>query len=294
MKLLNNKWFLLSFLALTWGSSFILIKRALVGFSPFQIGAFRVSLSGLLLLFIAYPALRKITKRDFFWIALTGFFGNFVPMFLFPLAQQRVNSSLAGILDSLVPAFVLIFSFLFFGIKSKGIQIFGVIVGFVGVVLLIYFSDQHTENSQIGYALLVILATACYAIPPMIIKEKLQDYPSIALSACVFSIWMIPSLFILLFTGFFTISYTPQTLASLGYLSILTVVGTALAIILYYRLIQNTSSVFASSVTLLLPLVAVGWGLFDQEKFTIGHIIGGILILLGIYMIQERKKVQNS
>lgn len=294
MKLLSNKWFLLSFLALTWGSSFILIKRSLVGFSPFQIGAFRVALSGLLLSFIAYPALRKITKKDFFWIAIIGFFGNFLPMFLFPLAQQRVSSSLAGILDSLVPAFVLIFSFLFFGIKSKWVQIIGVIVGFLGVVLLIYFSDQHTEDSQIGYALLVILATACYAIPPMIIKEKLQDYPSISLSACVFSIWMIPSIFILLFSGFFTISYTPEVLASLGYLSILTVVGTALAIILYYRLIQNTNSVFASSVTLLLPLVAVGWGLIDQEKFTLWHIIGGILILLGIYMVQERKKEKDS
>ena len=293
MKLLSNKWFLLSFIALTWGSSFILIKKSLIGFSPYQIGAFRVALSGLLLAFLAYPALRKISKRDFFWVALTGFFGNFVPMFLFPLAQLRVSSSLAGILDSLVPAFVLILGFLFFGVKSKWMQVIGVIVGFLGVVLLIYFSDQQTEESQIGYAMLVVLATACYAMAAIIIKEKLQNFPSMALSASVFAIWMVPSLFILLFTGFFTIQATPEILESLGYLSILTVVGTAFAMILYYRLIQNTSPVFASSVTLLLPLVAVVWGLIDQEKFTIWHIFGGVLILSGIYMIQEREKTNN-
>lgn len=291
MKLISNKWFLLSFIALTWGSSFILIKKSLIGFSPYQIGAFRVALSGILLSFLAYPALKKISKRDFFWVALTGFFGNFVPMFLFPIAQLRVSSSLAGILDSLVPAFVLILGFILFGVKSKWMQVIGVIVGFFGVVLLIYFSDQNTEDSQIGYALLVVLATACYAMAAIIIKEKLQNFPSMALSACVFAIWMIPSVLILLFTGFFTIQSSPETWESLGYLSILTVVGTALAMIFYYRLIQNTSPVFASSVTLLLPLVAVAWGFIDNEQFTIWHIIGGILILFGIYMIQEKKNI---
>lgn len=291
MQLLKNKWFLLIFISLTWGSSFILIKKSLLGFSPFQIGAFRVALSGILLSFLAYPALRKISKRDFFWIALTGFFGNFVPMFLFPLAQRRVSSSLAGILDSLVPAFVLILGFLFFGVKSKAKQIFGVIIGFLGVLILMYFSEHPGGESQIGYTMLVVLATACYAMAAIIVKEKLQDFPSMDLSASVFAIWMVPSLFILWFSGFFKIQYTPEVLNALGYMTVLSVVGTAFAIILYYRLIQRTSSVFASSVTLLLPVVAVGWGWVDHERFTIWHILGGLIILVGIYMIQERKNL---
>lgn len=289
-KLLENRWFLLIVIALTWGSSFILIKKSLLVFNPYQIGAFRVAISGLILGYIGFPALRKMDRKTLFWVVLTGFFGNFLPMYLFPIAQTKVSSSLAGILDSLVPVFVLILGFLLFGIKSKWLQVLGAFIGFAGAALLMYFSETTSEESKIGYALLVVLATACYALAALIIKQKLQHVPSLKLSGSVFSVWLIPSLLVLVFSGFFTeFKATPETWSALGYLSILTVMGTAIAIILYYKLIQNTSPVFASSVTYLLPLIAVVWGLLDGEKFSIWYVVGGLLILWGIYLIREKK-----
>ncbi|MFA5667642.1 MAG: DMT family transporter [Balneolaceae bacterium] len=285
-KLFNNKWFLLIVIALTWGSSFILIKKSLVVFTPNEIGAIRVGVSGLILAYIGFPVLKEMSRTTLFWITITGFFGNFLPMFLFPLAQTEVSSSLAGILDSLVPAFVLVLGFFLFGIRSRGIQILGAVVGFLGAVSLLYFSETNSENSQFWYALLVVLATACYAVSALILKEKLAHVPSLKISAAVFTIWMVPSFAILIFSGFFqNIEATPQTYEALAYLSILSIVGTAIAMILYYKLIQNTTAIFASAVTYLLPIVAVLWGILDGEKFTAWHLFGGLLILIGIYLI---------
>lgn len=289
-KFFENRWFLLTVLALTWGSSFILIKKSLLVFSPFEIGAFRVTVSGLILCYIGFPALRKMTKNTIFWVVLAGFFGNFLPMYLFPIAQTQVSSSLAGILDSLVPIFILILGFFLFGIKSKFLQIFGAFIGFAGAALLMYFSEATSEESKLGYALLVVLATACYGAAGLIIKEKLQHVPSVKLSSAVFSVWMIPSLVMLFLSGFLTdFEDNPTTWEAFGYLSILTIMGTAIAVMLYYKLIQQTSAVFASTVTYLMPLVAVIWGLLDGEKFSVWYVIGGLLILWGIYLIREKK-----
>lgn len=294
-KFFENKWFLLIVIGLTWGSSFILIKKSLLVFSPYEIGAFRVAISGLILGYIGFPALRKMNKNTLFWVALTGFFGNFLPMYLFPIAQTRVSSSLAGILDSLVPVFVLVLGFFLFGIKSKWLQYLGAVIGFAGAAMLMYFSEATSEESKLGYALLVVLATACYAVAGLIIKGKLQHVPSVKLSGAVFSVWMIPSLIILVLSGFFSdFQANPQTWQALGYLSILTVMGTAIAMILYYKLIQKTSAVFASTVTYLLPLVAVVWGLLDGEKFSVWYVIGGMLILWAIYLIREKKQEMKA
>lgn len=290
-KILENRWFLLIIIALTWGSSFILIKNSLLAFTPYQIGAFRVGISGLLLCYFGFPALKRMDKKTVLWVALVGFFGNFLPMFLFPIAQTRVSSSLAGILDSLVPIFVLVFGFIIFGIKSKPLQMFGAVIGFVGAALIMYFSEASTEESNLGYALLIVLATALYAMAALIIKERLNHVKSKDLSSAVFTVWLIPSVVILVLSGFFTnFDTSAEAIESLGYLSILTVLGTAIAIMLYYKLIQNTSPVFASTVTYLLPLIAVIWGLLDGESFSIWYVIGGLLILWGIYLIREKKK----
>lgn len=288
---LKNKWFLLCIMALTWGSSFILIKKALLVFSPFEIGAFRVGLSGLLLAFIGVPAIRKMKPRTIFWVAAAGFFGNFLPMFLFPIAQTRVGSSLAGIINSLEPIFVLFLGFLFFGITSRYKQVIGAIIGFIGAATLLYFSEVNSDGNQMWYSLLMVLASASYAVSALIIKDKLQHVRSLHISSSVFSIWMIPSFIILIFTGFFRdFEFNNETLRALGFLSILSVIGTAAAIVLFYKLIQDTSAVFASTVSYLLPVVAVLWGILDGEEFIIWYVLGGLLILIGIYLIREKKR----
>lgn len=290
-KIKTNNWVVLILIALTWGSSFILIKKSLLAFSPYQIGAFRVGLSGLLLAGLAIPALRKMKWKTLFWVTLTGFFGNFLPMFLFPIAQTHVNSSLAGVINSLEPIFVLVLGFLLFGIRSKTIQLIGAIIGFIGAGTLVYFSDTGSGNSQLFFTLLMVLASACYAMSALIIKLKLQHVKSMQISTGVFTIWMVPSLFILIFSGFFRdFQFDQQTLESLGFMSILSVVGTAGAIVLFYKLIQDTTAVFASTVSYLLPIVAVIWGIVDGEKFTVWYVLGALLILIGIYLIREKKK----
>lgn len=236
---------------------------------------------------------QKNTALGCYWWIFRQFFSHV----LFPIAQTQVSSSLAGILDSLVPVFVLVLGFFLFGIRTKKTQVIGAVIGFLGAAMLMYFSEASQEGSQIGYALLIVLATASYAVSALIVKQKLQHVPSLKLSGAVFTFWGIPSFLILIFSGFFRdFEADSETLEALGYLSILTFLGTAVAMILYYKLIKSTSPVFASTVTYLLPLVAVVWGLLDGEKFTIWYIFGGILILLGIYLIRENKKdtISNS
>lgn len=290
-KVFQNKWFLLIIIALTWGSSFILVKRSLVAFTPYEIGAIRVAASGIILGAIGIPAIIKMPHRTLFWVVVAGFFGNFLPMFLFPIAQQKVSSSLAGILDALVPMFVLVFGYMFFGIKSRWSQVVGGIIGFVGAGSLIYFSDSSSESSHFWYAMLVVLAGASYGINALVIKEKIPNLTSIKLTAAVFTFWSVPSFVILYFTGLFkNFQLTESRIQALGALGFLTIFGTAIAMALYYKLIQNTTSVFASSVSYLLPLVAIVWGILDGERFTFWYIIGGTFILTGIYLIREKKK----
>ena len=289
--LINNKWFLLLVIALTWGSSFMLIKKSLVVFSPYEIGAIRVVGSGLLLAFIGIPALFKMSKKTILWVTIAGFFGNFLPMYLFPIAQTQVSSSLAGILDSLVPIFVMIFSFLLFGINSKKTQMLGAVIGFLGAASIIYFSEANAEDSNFWYVMLVVLAGASYGVNAVVIKERIPNLNAIKLTAAVYSIWAIPSLVILYFTGFVqNFEMKPEFTEPLSYLAFLTVFATAIAMLLYFKLIQDTSAVFASTVSYLLPIVAVIWGILDGEKFTFWYVFGGALILIGIYLIREKKK----
>lgn len=289
MHIFKNKWFILSILTLTWGSSFILIKKSLEVFTPFQIGSIRVIVSGLFFMWIGIPALRKMDWKTLLWTVFAGALGNFLPMFLFPIAQLKVSSSMAGILDTLVPVFVLILGFSFFKLRSKTIQWIGAIIGFIGAAILMYFSSDNTAESDVGYSLLIVLATVCYAASALIVNQKLNHVPSLKLSASVFTVWMFPSIIILLFSGFFrNFQATSSQLEGLGYLSILSIAGTAVAMLLYFRLIQKTSAVFASMVAYLLPIVAVFWGLLAGETFTIWYALGGMLILGGIYMVQEK------
>lgn len=290
-KLLENKWIVLCILAITWGSVFILIKKTLLVFNPYEIGALRMAISGIVLLKFGLPALRKMSKETMIWVGIAGFFGNFFPTFLFPIAQTQVSSSMAGILDTLVPIFVLVLGFLFFGIKSKLVQIIGAIVGFSGAAVLLYFSETNSEETQLLYALLIVLATACYGLSALIVKYRLGHVPSLQLSSGAISLWLIPSLIALTLSGFFTnFEPNPKTWEAVGYMMILGILGTAVCGVLYNKLIQDVSPVFASTVTYLLPIVAVTWGLLDGERFTIWYLLGALLILIGIYLIREPKK----
>lgn len=253
-----------------------------------QVGALRLSIAGLALVFFGIRNFKHIPKKLLPWVVIGGCLGNFIPMFLFPLAQEKVSSSMAGILDSLVPIFILLFGFLFFGMKSRWTQILGAVVGFAGAAILMS-DDGNGGKSDVFHSLLIVLATAFYGLNGLIVSKYLSGIQSFKLSSVVFTIWLGPSLLILGITGFFNeFSGTPEQWKGLGYVTILGLVGTATAMILFYKLIQQTSAIFASVVTYLMPVVAVMWGILDGEKLTVIHALGGILILAGVYLIQTK------
>lgn len=295
-QLLNNKYFLLLIISITWGSSFILIKKTLPVFDPYQIGAFRAGLSGLFLAAIGFPAMRKMTKKDIFWIALSGFFGNFLVVFIFPFAQREVSSSLAGIINALDPIFTLLLGAFLFGIRSKTIQYIGAIIGFAGAFVLVYTTDAESSDSQFLYILLLIVGSALYAVSALIVEKKLTHIKSTELASSIYTIWMIPSLIILVFSGFFTeIDYSlAETKESLGSLIFLTIVSTTFVMFLFFKLVIDTSAVFVSTISLLVPVIAIFWGILDGEKFTFWYALGGLLVLIGVYFIRENKKVKKA
>lgn len=275
-------------LTLTWGSSFILIKQSLVVYTPMQVGALRLCAAGLALVFFGVRSFKHIPKKLMPWVIVGGGMGNFIPMFLFPLAQERVSSSMAGILDSLVPMFILLFGYLFFGIKSRMWQVVGAVIGFIGAAMLMG-NDANGGKSDVFHSLLIVLATAFYGMNGLIINRYLSGIPSFKLSAAVFTIWFGPSLLVLGFSGFFTSFVgTAAQWQGLGYVAILGLVGTAAAMILFYKLLQMTSAIFASMVTYLMPIVAVMWGVLDGERLGWSHALGGMLILVGVYLIQRK------
>ncbi|HEY4540256.1 MAG TPA: EamA family transporter [Faecalibacter sp.] len=293
MKISLQNWIILGVLALTWGSSFILIKQGLVSFTPYQVGALRLCFAGGVLAFWGIPNLiKRIPKNKIGYVALAGFTGNFVPMFLFPIAQTQVSSSMAGILDSLVPLFILLFGALFFQLRGTKNQILGAIIGFIGAVILIG-GDGLTGENSFWHCMIIVFATALYGLNSLILTKYLNDIPSFQLSSSLFTIWLPPAIIILLFSGFPTVfeGTVPQW-QSLGFIAILGLIGTATAMILYYKLIQSTGPMFSSMVTYLMPVVSVFWGILVGEKITWLHIIGFILILSGVYLTQKPDKKQ--
>lgn len=279
-------WMVLMALVLTWGSSFILIKKGLIGFSNIQVGLLRVSISFLVLLPFAIRRARFLTKKNFHLFLIAGLLGNAIPAFLFATAQTRLDSYMAGTLNSLTPLFTLIFGIWFFNRQARWINILGVITGFLGAAGLLYFAGGKNFSLEILPGLLVIMATMCYALQMNFIKNYLTGYDPITIASLAFTFIGIPSLIILfLFTDFsYRIVNESQSLPSLGFIAILSVFGTALAIIANFWIIKRTSALFASSVTYLMPVVSIFWGIIDGEFFRLSYLFWIGIIILGVYM----------
>ena len=171
----NRKWIYLLTLSIIWGTSYILIKKGLLGFSPIQLGALRAVVATLLLWIIGFRAMRNITKQDWRWVIFSGFIGSFVPMFLFAFAQTEIDSGITAILNSLVPLFTLFVGLFAFGVGFTSNQVLGVLVGLIGAGLLIVFGQNINPNQDYRFAGFVVLATICYACNANIIKSKLQN-----------------------------------------------------------------------------------------------------------------------
>lgn len=288
MKLKQLKWVYLIVLALLWGSSFILIKRGLIGLTAIQLGSLRIVFASIFLLLIGFKSLSKIPLHKWKYIALTAILGTFIPAFLFAIAQTQIDSAVSAILNSLTPLNTMILGGLAFGLHFKRNQIFGVFIGFVGTFLLIVNGAMHHPKQNYYYAILIIIASVCYATNVNLVKKYLSDLNPLSITAGNFLVLLVPAFLVLFFSGFFEIINTETTQQSVLYIVILGVVGTGIANIIFFRTIQISTPVFATSVTYLIPIVAFSWGLVDNEKLTTYQILGALIILLGVYLSSKK------
>ena len=288
MKAQNIKWLLLVALALIWGSSFILIKKGLIALNPFQVGSLRIIFCALFLLVIGFRSLATIPQTKWKYIALTSLFGTFIPAYLFAIAQTQINSSVSSILNSLTPLNTLILGAVVFGLDFKRTQIFGVVVGLLGTLLLIFNGAINQPNQNYYYTILILIASLCYAMNVNFIKNYLSDIKPLAITTGNFLVMLFPALIILSFTDFFAIVHIEKVSHAMIFIAVLGIVGTGIANILFYKLIQISSPVFATSVTYLIPVVAFFWGLLDSEMLTPIQFLGAFIILIGVYLSSKK------
>lgn len=291
-----KNWFLLLLLALIWGSSFILIKRGLFTpdgealFTGMQVGALRIIFAAVFILPPALKSIRLLKTKKIWFLLIVGVCGNALPAFLFATAETEIPSALAGMINSMVPLFSLILAFFVFGVAVTRPQVIGLFIGLAASVGL-FFSSQGLPDDPVNlwYGALVVVATICYAISLNTIKQYLQAEKAVAITALALLL-VCPAGFIILFSGDFIPRLTANagTWQGLGAVAILGVVGTALALVIFNQLVKDTNTLFASSVTYLIPLVAIGWGIFDGEHINGWQLLCGAAMLGGVILINRK------
>ncbi|WP_194851461.1 DMT family transporter [Nonlabens antarcticus] len=299
MKESRLKYVYLVILSIIWGTSFILIKKALgqnaegdLVLQPLQVGALRTMISGVILISIGWNAFAKVKRKDWPWLALSGLLGTFFPAFLFAYAQTEIDSAVSAILNSTVPLITLILGAIVFGISFSKRQLLGVIIGLCGAVGLVLAGMSGSPEQNYLFAGFVLIACCCYASNVNIIKRYLQNIKPLAIATANFVFILPLAIIVFLSADGANLEFTSQpVLRSLGFILILCVFGTVAAKIMFNKLIQMTSPVFASSVTYLMPIIGLTWGTLDGEKFTTWQAVAtGVIILAVILVTRENKK----
>ena len=289
-----NKWFYLIALSLIWGSSFILIKKALIGLEASQLGSLRIIFSSIFIFLIAWRNIFSIKKIEWKWITISAFLGSFFPAFLFAFAEKEIDSSVASIINSIVPLNTLILGMIIFKIESTKRQIIGVLVGFFGTYLLISSGLKLNPDQNYNYAGLVILCSFLYALNVNIIKKYLQHLSALTITVGHFTAIILPAVLVFLFSDFeFCSLEKDEVKTSIFCVFILALFGTALAKIIFNKLIKISSPVFASSVTYSMLIVSILWGIVDGEKFSIYQLIATLIIVFGVILTNKKATIKN-
>lgn len=297
MNAIDKKWVYLFVLSIIWGTSYILIKKGLIGLTPVQLGAIRIVFSTFFLFLIGFKSLFAITKKQWPWVALSALCGTFIPVFLFAYAETEIESSIVSILNSLVPLFTIIMGYFIFKVTFTIKQVLGVVLGLIGAGILILHGAKINPNQNYFFAGLVILATICYAANANIIKSKLQEVSPKGIAVGNFAVMILPAIALLFITGVFNEENFAQSqfIEALMYVAVLSVFGTGLAKILFNKLIQISSAVFSTSVTYLIPVVGIFWGILDGETFSWVQGLASGIILIGVYLVNaERRRISQK
>lgn len=290
MNLNLRKWGTLIILSVIWGSSYILIKKGLTGLTPVQLGSLRVIITTILIAPIGYNKIKHIPKNKMKWVAISAFVGSFFPAYLFAFAETEISSSVTAVMVSLTPLFTLLISVIVFGEELLKKQVIGVIIGFLGIVVLIN-NELLSSSFNILYVMFIVLAAFCYAVNANLLKYKLPNIPALGIVFMSFLFMFIPAFIVLFFSDFPFSDFTsdPLILESIVYIVILALFGTAIAKVMYIKLLAISTPVFSVSTTYLMPVVAIFWGLLDGEEFKLTQFIGTSIILLGVYLVTKKK-----
>jgi drug/metabolite transporter (DMT)-like permease len=284
-----KSFFILLALSLVWGSSFILIKKALIAFDPIELACMRISISALAFTPVIYFQRNKIPWNEWKLFLAIGLTGSGIPAFMYFLAQTNINSTASGLLNSLTPIWTLIIGIIIFKNRMDASKTIGVVIGFLGAALLMIWGESEGENNNLWYGLFVVFGTLCYGMSGNLVKHYFQNVRSIIISATSFFMIGPPAIGYLLYKGTLTqIEWNQDQIYSIGAIVLLSLVGTVLATIIFYKLIQDTNAVFGSSVAYLMPIVAMGWGFIDGESIGLVVILSMLLILTGVYLIKKQ------
>lgn len=283
-------WIMFTALVLVWGSSFILMKHALIAFSAVHIGAARIVFAALLTLTFAWPQLKEFRKEDIPAFLIVALLGNSIPYLLFPIAVAHIPSGVVGITNSMTPLFTLLVGLIVFGRKLRWVRALGVAVGFIGALILINPLDDHSSVGQSWpYLLLAVLAAACYGVSINTIGDRLKHLSPRAITLFAMLGALVPSLGILAATDFSAqFTGTSEMWSGLAAIAFLGMVGTSLAMVVFNRLIATTTPLFAASTTYVIPIVALAWGLVFGEELLYNHYIGMVIILIGVWMVNRK------
>lgn len=277
-------WVLFVSLSVIWGSSFILMKMGMKGLGPYQVASIRILSAGVVLLPFALKSFRAVPAGRLPLVFLSGLLGTFFPAYLFCVAETRIDSSLAGILNALTPIFTLLIGAWFFRNRIGWRKWTGVTLGFCGLVLLILSGRQELSFSYMGYASFVILATLFYGVNVNMVNRHLREMGSREIATVAFTLLIPPSLTVLYLSGYFSMEASEVYIRSTGASALLGVLGTAAASILFYMLLKRAGPVMSSMVTYGIPFVALFWGLLSGESVTTTQVGCLLLILAGVYM----------
>ncbi len=291
-------WALLFILAFIWGSSFILIKKGLVGLNPEEVGSLRIVVASLFLLPSAIKRIKEVKKERLIYLMSVGFLGSLIPAFLFAIAQTQLESAITGVLNALVPIFTMLIAWIILGKKPLKSVYIGVLIGFIGTAILITAGKGSAINGINSYALLVVFATICYASNLNLIKQKLNDLHAVTVtSVSLLLVGPLAAIHLFGFTEFWSKLISVEgTALSTFYICLLGVFGTAIALIMFNKILQMKDALFTSSVTYLIPIFAVMWGMIDGEKLYLWHYIGMIAVGIGVYITNtnRHKSIGNS
>jgi len=282
-------WIILLSLSLIWGSSFILMKRGLDAFSFEQVATLRLSIAFISVALLGRKFYREIPTQSLWALFGTGFVGSAIPAILFSKAETYLESGLVGMLNVLTPLFTLFIGVVFYALKVKRANYLGAFIGVIGTVFLLFPEIQELNTKTLQYSMMVIVATACYGWSANIIKAHLQHLNALQITTLSLT-FVGPWAIIHLFSGDFieVMQSHPKAWASFGYTAILAITSSVLSVIAFNKLIKMTGAVFATSCTYIISIIAILWGVIDQEIITIHQITGFTIIIAGVYLVNKR------